>query len=103
MPTQPATVRIAMAQMLVECGEAGGQPGTRLAHDRARGRTAMPHRGPARVPGISVWTWPGARTEAQPIPVRHPTFCPKRRGAHPSTWWRASPNAPASASTTPRC
>jgi predicted amidohydrolase len=67
MPTQPANVPVAMAQMLVECGE-------REANlERASRMIARAGELRCRVAVLPEcldlgWTWPGARTEAQPIP-----------------------------------
>lgn len=67
MPGHPSTLRIAMAQMLVVCGE-------REANlERATGMIERAAAQRARVVVLPEcldlgWTWPGARTDAQPIP-----------------------------------
>jgi len=67
MSSQSATVRIAMAQVLVVCGEREAN----LARARRMiERAADEHAGIVVLPECLDlgWTWPGARTEAQPIP-----------------------------------
>jgi predicted amidohydrolase len=67
MPDPSATVRIAMAQMLVVCGEreANLERATRMIERAAAERADV-----VVLPECSDlgWTWPGARTGAQPIP-----------------------------------